>query len=327
MAADAPQIDPQDAALLAGPEPFDRAAPAAGVPVEAAPGVLRIVAPNPSPMTFSGTATYVVRAPGGRGGDAAVIDPGPDDPGHRARIVAALAGAPARAVLVTHSHRDHSAGARALADALDAPLRAFGPHGAGARPEMAALAAAGGLGGGEGADAGFAPDAALAEGESVAGEGWRLTALHTPGHIANHLAFALEGTGTLFTGDVVMAWSTTLVSPPDGDMKAFLATLARLRRRGDRLLLPGHGAPVTDPDRMIAWQAAHRARRTRQILVALAEGPATAVELAGRLYVGLEPRLMPAAARNVLAHLLALAEDGAAECVGPLSARAAFRLA
>lgn len=303
-------------------DPFDRDATVVHGAAEAvAPRVRRIVAPNPSPMTFTGTATYLVGE-----AEAAVIDPGPDDPAHRAAILAALGGARVAAILVTHTHRDHSAGAPALAAATGAPLLGFGPHGAGMDPAMAALAAAGGIGGGEGADHDFRPDRRLGEGDAVAGEGWRLTALHTPGHVSTHLAFALEGTGVLFTGDVVMGWATTMVSPPDGDMAAFLATLRRLRGRADRLYLPGHGAPVRDPAAMLDWQLAHRAGREAQILAALGAGPATVAELVPRLYAAVDPALWPAAGRSVLAHLLALAQEGRVESEGGLSAAARFRL-
>jgi glyoxylase-like metal-dependent hydrolase (beta-lactamase superfamily II) len=303
-------------------DPFDRDRTAVhGVAESVAPQVRRIMAPNPSPMTFTGTATYIVGGP-----ETAIIDPGPDDPAHRAAILAALGGARVAAILVTHTHRDHSAGAAALGDATGAPLMGFGPHGAGMDPAMAALASVGGLGGGEGADHGFRPDRTLADGDAVTGEGWRLTAVHTPGHISTHLAFALEGAGVLFTGDVVMGWATTMVSPPDGDMAAFLATLRRLRRRDDRLYLPGHGNPVRDPAAMLDWQLAHRAGREKQILAALGEGPATVPELVPRLYAGVDPALWPAAGRSVLAHLIALAQAGKVRAEGGVSAAARFRL-
>jgi hydroxyacylglutathione hydrolase len=305
-----------------GPDPFDRDPTALrGVAETVAPGVRRVVAPNPSPMTFTGTATYLV---GER--DVAVIDPGPDDPAHRAALLAAIGDARVTAVLATHTHRDHSAGAPALAAAAGAPVLGFGPHGTGMDPRMAALAAEGALGGGEGADPAFDPDRRLGDGETVEGAGWRLTALHTPGHVSTHLCFALEGTGVLFTGDAVMGWATTMVSPPDGDMAAFLATLRRLRGRGDRLFLPGHGRPVADPAGMVDWQLSHRAARTAQIVAALADGPASAAELTPRLYAEVDRALWPAAARSVLAHLIALAQEGAAETEGPMAADARFRL-
>ncbi|MEL6769408.1 MAG: MBL fold metallo-hydrolase, partial [Pseudomonadota bacterium] len=225
----------------------------------------------------------------------------------------------------------------ALASATGAPVLAFGPHGAGMSAQMQALAAGPGavaLAGGEGADAGFAPDRCLADGDAVSFGERRLIALHTPGHLSNHLSFRLAGTGTVFTGDAVMGWSTTLVSPPEGDMAAQVATLERLRAlvaemAGDGLdacFLPGHGPAVADPAALLAQHIAHRQARRAALVAALAEGPASASSLAARLYTDTPAALMPAAARNVLATLLQLAAEGAAEPVGPLSADAAFRL-
>ncbi|MBK0399417.1 MBL fold metallo-hydrolase [Limibaculum sp. M0105] len=295
-----------------------------GLAEPVAPGVRRVTCANPSPMTFTGTRSYIV----GRG-EVAVIDPGPDDPAHLDAILGALEpGEAVAAILVTHSHVDHSPGARRLAARTGAPVCAFGPHGAGMSAAMRELQAAGfDLGGGEGADRGFAPDRLLAEGESVTGPGWRLTALHTPGHLSNHLAFALEGTGTLFTGDAVMGWTTTLVSPPEGDMAAQMATLRRLAARGgDRLYLPGHGHEVTAPAPLLAHLIAHRAAREEAILAALgAAGGGTAKSLAAAVYHDTDPKLLPAAARNVLATLLGLLAEGRVDVAGPLSADAEFR--
>ena len=304
-------------------DPFDRSTDVRhGEPVALASGVRRVVAANPSPMTFTGTATYLVGNT-----EVAVIDPGPDDTAHVAAVLAAVPPqARITAILVTHSHRDHSGAVPALRAATGAPVWAFGRHGEGRSPRMAALAADAALGGGEGADEGFRPDYRLADGEGVAGHGWRLTALHTPGHLSNHLSFVLDGTGILFTGDTVMGWNTTLVSPPDGDMAAFMASLRRLRARGDALYLPGHGNPVRDPQGMLDWQIAHRQGREASILAALAEGAADASGIAHRVYTDLDPKLLPAAARNVLAHLLALADTGPVRCIGPLRADAAFAL-
>jgi glyoxylase-like metal-dependent hydrolase (beta-lactamase superfamily II) len=294
-----------------------------GVAETVADGVLRVVADNPSPMTFTGTATYIV---GGR--DAAVIDPGPSAPAHREAILAALApGARIRAILVTHSHRDHCAGAAALSAQTAAPVCAFGPQGAGMSDRMRALAEAGlDLGGGEGGDARFRPDRTLADGDVLSGEGWTLRAIHTPGHLSNHLCFALEGTGVVFTGDHVMGWATTMVSPPEGDMAAFLASLELLQGRGFTRFLPGHGPPVDDPDGMIAWQIAHRRAREAQILAALGDGPADTGELVRRLYADVDEALWPAARRNVLAHLLALEQAGAVRACGVIGERVRFAL-
>jgi hydroxyacylglutathione hydrolase len=191
---------------------------------------------------------------------------------------------------------------------------------------MAALAAAGALGGGEGVDADFAPDLRLDDGATVAGAEWRLTALHTPGHLGNHMCFAWDG--QVFTGDHVMSWATTMVSPPDGDIGDFMASLAKLAARaGDRLFLPGHGAPLPDPAAMLAHQAAHRRAREAQILAALADGPDAAGALARRIYTEIPAALLPAAARNVLAHLIDLQRKSIVRCDGPLAADARFALA
>jgi hydroxyacylglutathione hydrolase len=282
--------------------------------------VRHVQAPNPGPMTFRGTNTYLV----GRG-TVAVIDPGPDSAAHRAAILSALdPGERIATILVTHAHVDHSAGVPALKAATGAEVLAFGDATAGRSAFMAALAASSGLEGGEGVDAGFAPDRCLADGETVAVGDLRVTALHTPGHMANHLSFALGD--VVFTGDLVMGWSTSLVSPPDGDLGDFLRALDRLAARtGDRLYLPGHGDPVSEPAARVAELAAHRRARQAQIEAALAEAPGTAAALAARIYTEVPPALLPAAARNVLAHLLEMLRQNRAACAGPLSAAATFR--
>ena len=292
-----------------------------GVAVGVAPGVRRITCDNPGPMTLNGTRTYLVGE-----AEVAVIDPGPEDARHLAAVEAALApGARLAAILVTHTHRDHSAGARALAARTGAPVLAYGPHGAGMSKTMRRLAAAHDLGGGEGADRAFRPDRCLADGERLEIDGMPIEALHSPGHISNHLCFALPADGVLFTGDTVMGWATTLVSPPDGDMAAFMATLARLAAREDRLLLPGHGDPVTEPGAHIAGQIAHREARAAQILAALRDGPASAAELAPAIYADTDPRLLPAARRNLLATLIWLSERGDAAPDGPHGPETRYR--
>ncbi len=306
-------------------DPFDRRPEVSyGIAETVAPGIRRVTCRNPSRMTFTGTRTYLVGE-----GDVALIDPGPADRNHLAAIAAALApGERIAHILVTHTHGDHSPGARAVAEATGAPIHGFGPHGAGLSATMRRLKRDGvDLGGGEGADAGFRPDHTMAEGDTVGGAGWALTALHTPGHLSNHISLVLEGTGVVFTGDTVMGWATTLVSPPEGDMAAFMATLRRLQLRGsDRIYLPGHGHPVTDPAAMLAWQIAHREERVGQILAALVAGPADAGDLARRIYLELDPSLLPAARRNVLATLIGLADEGRVRPHGQLSATAMYEL-
>lgn len=285
-----------------------------GAPEALAPGLVAVTAPNPGPMTFTGTRSYLLG-----GTEVAAIDPGPDDPAHLKALTAALApGARVTVIFVTHAHLDHSAGARALQASTGAPILGFGER---ARsPAMARLAAEGALGGGEGVDAAFQPDLRLRDGEVVSGAGWRLEAVHTPGHLGDHLCFGWAEGRALFSGDTVMGWATTLISPPDGDLGAFLASLRRLQGRSETIYFPGHGAPVRDPKGMIAWQLAHRAEREAQIRAALAAGPAAIPALVENIYRDLAPALRPAAARNVLAHLLDLAERGLVrtnEAIGP----------
>ena len=283
---------------------------------------LRLVrAPNPGPMTHTGTNTWLVGE-----GEVAVIDPGPDLPAHAEAIEAALApGERIAAVVVTHAHRDHSLLARPLAARWGAPVHAAGGMAARRRPVMARLAAGGAIGGGEGVDAGFAPDRVLEDGGAVEGPGWRLEAIATPGHTADHLALAWGD--AVFTGDHVMGWASSLVSPPDGDLTAFLASCRRLAARPARVFYPGHGAPVEDAAGRLAWLVEHRAAREAQILGALAElGGATPRALADRIYTDTPPELRPAAARNVLAHLIALAERGRVTARPALAAEAVFAL-
>lgn len=294
--------------------------PPVGVAETVAQGVRRILAPNPSPMTFRGTNTYLV---GTR--SLAVIDPGPDIARHLAAIRAAV-GPSQRIdqILVTHAHLDHSPLARRLADLTGAPVLAFGPADAGRSAAMTALAEAGLAGGGEGIDAAFTPGARLADGTVIEGDGWRLQALWTPGHLSNHMVFALGD--IVFSGDLVMGWSTSLVSPPDGDMGAYMRSCARLLRRRDRRHLPGHGAPVEDPGARLAEILAHRQGRENAIRAALDRGPATVPMIQRGVYPPLSAGLVQAAERNVLAHLLDLCERGVAKAEPQPSDTAMFRL-
>ena len=286
-------------------------------------GGLRLVrAPNPSPMTHTGTNTWLVGD-----GEVAVIDPGPEDDAHLDAILAALGpGERVGHILVTHAHRDHSPLARRLAARTGAPVCAAGDMAGRRRPVMARLAEAGRVEGGEGVDAGFAPDIVLEEGAVVSGPGWRLTALATPGHTADHLAFAWGD--ALFSGDHVMGWASSLVSPPDGDLAAFMASCRRLAATPPRVCYPGHGDPVTDPAGRLDWLIAHREAREAQILAALAAGPGrTPRALAEAIYTETPPALLPAATRNVLAHLIALWEAGRVSAEPTLASDARFALA
>ncbi|GLK56130.1 glyoxylase-like metal-dependent hydrolase (beta-lactamase superfamily II) [Methylopila capsulata] len=287
---------------------FDRSADApAGVVREAAPLVRRVIAPNPSAFTFTGTATYLV----GRG-RVAVIDPGPDDPVHTAALLAALDGETVEAIVVTHSHRDHSAGVAALKAATGAPVVGAGPHRA-----FRALHAGEARGLEAGVDGSYAPDRALAEGEGITGPGWSLVAVETPGHTANHLAFALPESALLFSGDHVMAWSTSIVAPPDGAMGAYVASLRKLIERPEELYLPGHGPAVRGARRFSRQLLGHRLMRETAIRARLAEGPRTIPQLVTELYRGLDPKLVFAAGLSVFAHLEDLVAQGEAATDGP----------
>ncbi|WP_461426272.1 MBL fold metallo-hydrolase [Gymnodinialimonas sp.] len=277
------------------------------------PGLRRVTAPNPSPMTFTGTQTYILGE-----GDVVVIDPGPLSPPHMDAILAALhPGERITKILITHSHLDHSPLARPLAEATGAKVYAAGPSDWGRSAVMTGLGGA--VGGGEGVDTDFAPDEQIAEGDIIDG----IEVLETPGHMANHLSFVWRD--ALFSGDLVMGWSTSLVSPPDGDMTAFFASLDKLQTRSDRLYYPGHGDPVADPQARCAELIAHRRTREAQILEALKTiGPATADTLARHIYTDVAPALLPAAARNVLAHLIDLTTRARIAPKGPLQADTLF---
>lgn len=278
-------------------------------------------APNPSPMTERGTNTYLLGAT-----DLAVIDPGPDDPGHLAAILGALApGQRISHIFVTHSHRDHSALAPALARATGAKVHAFGPSDAGRSPLMAELARDGSLAGGEGIDADFAPDVLLPDGTRIAGPGWTLTAHWTPGHMANHLCFEWHEGRALFTGDLVMGWASSLISPPDGDVGQFLTSLGRIDALGPKRLFAGHGAPIDAPADRVAWLRAHRLERLRSAQEALTQEPQSLEELIPRLYADVPTEMWPAAARNLLASLIELETQGHARSLPAPGLNARFQ--
>lgn len=283
------------------PEPdFDAALPTSGETLRVSPLVRRRVCPNAGPFTASGTCSYVV----GRG-RVAIIDPGPDDPDHVAALLAAVAGETVACIAVTHTHRDHSPGARLLKARTGAPIVGCGPHRAArelAEGELPHLDAS--------ADREHRPDRELADGETIADEGWTLTALATPGHTMNHLAFGLSEENALFSGDHVMAWSTSVVAPPDGSMRAYMASLERLRERPETLYWPGHGGPVRDPRRFVRGLIGHRRQREAAIRARLAMGERGVAGIVSGVYQGLDPRLRGAAALSVFAHLEDLVERG-----------------
>lgn len=281
--------------------------------------IRRVLAPNPSPMTATGTNTWIVGQ-----GDVAVIDPGPGLDHHLSAILAALSpGERVTHIIVTHPHADHSTLAPRLARATGAPVLGFGAADAGRSPAMQALAATGLAGGGEGVDTGFAPDARLADGDVVAGGNWQLQVLHTPGHFAGHLSLATGD--TLFSGDHVMGWAPSLISPPDGDMGAYMASLAALQGRPWARFLPGHGDAVNDPAVRLAALVAHRRAREAAILAAVSGVALSLPQIVAQVYADTPSALHPAAARNALAHLADLATRGLVTVTPQLSPAAIFR--
>lgn len=290
--------------------------PAYGRAVPVAPQVERITAENPGPFTFYGTNSYIVGA-----ASVAVIDPGPEDEAHFQALMAALSGREVTHIFVSHTHRDHSPLSRRLQAETGAVTVGQGPHRP-ARPlrdgEINPFS--------ESSDLAFVPDIALSDGETLSGDGWSLTSVLTPGHTANHAAFALEGRDILFSGDHVMAWSTSIVAPPDGSMADYMASLERLMARGDRLLLPGHGGPVTQPAAFLQGLKAHRLGREQAILERIRAGDRGISEMVKAIYRDTDPKLHGAAALSVLAHIEDLLERGEIAADGPPSLAAAYRL-
>ncbi|MBN9017394.1 MAG: MBL fold metallo-hydrolase [Rhizobiales bacterium] len=274
--------------------------PRYGVAVEILPGVRRITAPNASPITFHGTNSYIVGT-----GEVAIIDPGPDDPGHIDALVAATRGERVRHIIVTHTHRDHSMGVARLKAATGAETLGEGPHRL-SRPgrdgESGVLDAGG--------DPDFMPDRRIVDGEVIVGSGYSLTALATPGHAANHMAFALDGTDHLFSGDHVMGWSTTVVAPPDGSMADYMASLDVLAARGESIYLPGHGAPLRNAPAFVRALKAHRRLREAAIAERIARGDRTIREIVAVIYRETPAALHGAAALSVLAHIEDLVARG-----------------
>lgn len=297
---------------------FDRSlALAPGEAEEIAPGVRRLLCDNPGPFTFKGTVSYIV----GRG-EVAIIDPGPDDERHVAALLAAVRGETVTHVFVTHTHVDHSPAAARIKAATGAVTLAEGPHRA-ARPlhigEATRLEAS--------ADRDFRPDHALADGEVVAGKGFAIEAVATPGHTANHMAFALRGSDLLFSGDHVMGWNTSVIAPPDGAMSDYMASLDKLARRGERVYLPGHGGAVREAAGFVQQYIAHRRGREAAILARLRDGPADIPTLVRAIYVGLDPRLVGAAGLSALAHLEDLVARGLVATEGAPALAGVYRLA
>ncbi|PKB14727.1 glyoxylase-like metal-dependent hydrolase (beta-lactamase superfamily II) [Novosphingobium kunmingense] len=286
-----------------------------GLAEQCEPLVRRVLAPNASPYTFTGTQTYLV----GAGDQVAVIDPGPagtgvaghadtHGEGHVEAILAAIGAARLSAILCTHTHRDHSPASVELKARTGAPIigcAALAMEDDGPRADAAF-------------DPDYAPDRVLADGDRVSGDGWTIEAVATPGHTSNHLCYALLESGALFTGDHVMAWSTSVVSPPDGDMSAYMKSLQKLHDRDDRVYYPAHGPAVDKPRQLVRGMLGHRRQREAQILRLLGERPQAITDMVPAMYKGLDPRLTGAAGRSVLAHLVDLRHQGRVASEGDL---------
>ncbi len=267
-----------------------------GLAQQTEPLVRRVLAGNASAFSFTGTQTYLV----GCEGDVAVIDPGPDEADHIEALVAAIGAARVTAIVCTHTHRDHSPAATPLAARTGAPVIGCAPFSLtddGPRADAAF-------------DPTYSPERVLADGEVLSGAGWTLTAVATPGHTSNHLCFALEQSGALFTGDHVMGWSTTVIAPPDGDMADYMVSLQKLQDRDDRVYYPAHGPEVTKPRQLVRGMIGHRRQRENQILRLIGEGTGIIEEMVPRMYKGVDERMWPAAGRSVLAHLIDLENRG-----------------
>ncbi|MFT5787819.1 MAG: glyoxylase-like metal-dependent hydrolase (beta-lactamase superfamily II) [Ascidiaceihabitans sp.] len=297
------------------PDDFD---PIIGIAETLESGVRRIIAPNPSPMTYRGTNTYIVGT-----NDLAVIDPGPESDTHLQAILDAV-GTEQKIthIIVTHTHLDHSPLARSLAAATGATILAFGDATAGRSDAMKALAASGMVGGGEGIDVDFQPDQTVEDGDFINGSDWQLQVIHTPGHIGNHIC--LSWNDLCFTADHVMGWASSLVSPPDGDLTDFMESCAKLEDYDWRVFYPGHGAAINDPSERLDWLIDHRLNREAAILDLLEDAPATALELAKAIYTDTPPALLGAATRNVLAHLIDLVRQTEVSAIGAVSEDAQF---
>jgi glyoxylase-like metal-dependent hydrolase (beta-lactamase superfamily II) len=298
--------------------PFDKTLDLAPDTVdEVMPGVRRVMANNPGPFTFKGTMSYII----GRG-KVAIVDPGPADDAHIAALLDAVRNETVTHIFVTHTHRDHSPAVPAIKAATGATVYAEGPHRA-ARPlntgEQKRLDASG--------DLDFRPDVMLKDGEVVEGDGWSVEAITTPGHCANHMAYALRGTDTLFAGDHVMAWATTIVAPPDGAMVDYMASLAKLAKRPEQFYLPGHGPAIREATRFVNYLILHRRAREDSILHRLGKGATDIPSIVRASYIGIDPRLVGAAGMSVLAHLEDLVTRGVVETDGPPSIGGMYRLA
>ena len=294
--------------------------PPSGILEDIYPNLKRIIAPNPSPMTFWGTNTYILGT-----NELAIIDPGPAVQSHFDAIMSSLNNNQSIShILITHSHIDHSPLAKKLSERTSAPILAFGESSAGKSAIMTNLK---NLDGGEGIDYDFKPDVTLNDNQILKNKEWCIKSLHTPGHMGNHLCFSWEGESILFSGDLVMGWATSMVSPPDGDLTDFMNSIKSLKLRSpDKLFFPGHGAPIENPSLRLQELYEHRKKREREILLALEIGLATISEITESVYADLDKRLFTAAKRNVLAHLIDLTSRKICEVSKEITTNSRFTL-
>lgn len=268
--------------------------------------VTRVTADNPGPFTYTGTGVYIIGTK-----DVAVIDPGPITPAHTKALDQALAGKTLTHILLTHHHADHSPMAAPLAAKYGCKI--YG------RPPKDGAVDGFGVQMDAGDDPGFAPDIIIKDGDAFTGTNWRLKAVHTPGHTSNHMCFALRQENTLFSGDHIMGWATSVVIPPDGHMGDYLASLRKVKDQNYDIIRPTHGAAITDVEPFIAAYIDHRLAREEQIFLALKSGHNQVMDMVSHIYTDIDKRLYPAAAMSVLSHLIHLCETGRAECAGPMT--------
>lgn len=285
-----------------------------GTVAQVSPGIRRVIARNPSPFTFYGTGTYIVGQ-----GRVAVIDPGPLDTDHVRALVEATRGEEISHILVTHTHMDHSPACRLLRAHCDASTYGFGPHGSGHADDGVVVE--------EGGDMEFVPDCFVADGDVVEGDGWAIRCLFTPGHTSNHVCYAYLQENALFSGDHVMGWSTSVVSPPDGDMEHYMASLRRLQTEPFETYWPTHGPPIVNPLPHLEAFIAHRLEREGQIQDLLARGMTKIAAMVPRMYANVDKRLHPAAARSVFAALTYMVKRGDVTVDGSLSEDSTFGVA
>ncbi len=286
-----------------------------GVSDTLVPGVRRVIANNPGPFTYTGSGTYIIGH-----GDVAVIDPGPNDSTHLEALLAETKGERVSHILITHTHSDHCGGARAFAERTGAPIFGYGPHPVKSKKHDAPALD-------EGADYAFHPDEIIGDGTVLEGDSWRIEAVHTPGHLSNHLCFTFPAEKALFTGDHMMGWATTVVAPPDGDMTAYIESLDKLLARDDEIYFPTHGAPIKNPRRFVRAVKTHRLMRDAQIITQIEKGRTKISEIVPVMYGDIDKRLHGAASLNVLAHLIRLVKIGSVTCDAEPTMGSHYRLA